>query len=98
MTEDPELQQAWVQLYDNDHHSGRMLVVSGGTDYANLKDAVEFEDKPTSAKWNIPQGWRCVLYEGSDYKGKAYPLKGVGENPNVGDFGGEVSSLRWERD
>lgn len=98
MTEDPELQQAWVQLYDEDHHSGRMLVISGGTDYANLNDAVEFEDKPTSAKWNIPQGWKCVLYEGRDYKGKAYALTGVEEELNIEDFGDQVSSLRWEKD
>lgn len=98
MIKDPEIQQAWVQLYDDEQHSGRILVISGGTDYSNLQDAVDFEDKPVSAKWDIPQGWKCVLYEGRDYKGQAFPLRGVGEDPNLTDFSDEVSSLRWEKD
>ena len=109
-SEDPismKLKDAWVKLYDDEYFADRVLTVTGGTDIANF-DQVNtddgkkgFEDKATSVRWNIPQGWVCALYEDKNYKGRRYALHGSSqtqEDPNLGDFGDECSSLRWEQE
>ena len=54
-----------------------------------------FNDKASSVKYSVPSGWTLVLYD-DYYSGKSLPLTGTGEISNLGDFGDDCTSLRWE--
>jgi hypothetical protein len=103
-----DVADAWVRLYDDPAFKGRVLTVKAKVDINNLDEVRSdvdnkkgFGDKTTSARFQIPKGWKLVLFEDHDYKGSSYELKGTGkvvEVSDVGAFNDKASSLRWERD
>lgn len=78
------------------------MTIRGSTNYPDFDDVQSddgeegFGDRATSVRWSIPEDWALVLYEDSNYRGRAYPLVGTGDDPNLGDFGDEACSARWE--
>ena len=103
-----DIADAWARLYDDAAYKGRVLTVKAKVDINNLDEVRSdvdnkkgFGDKTTSARFQIPKGWKLVLFEDNEYKGTSYELKGTGkvvEISDVGAFNDKASSLRWERD
>ncbi|NQU39647.1 MAG: hypothetical protein HQ523_06820 [Lentisphaerae bacterium] len=64
-----ELRDAWVRLYDDKSFKDRVLTVRGGVNIQNMSDASPddgtkgFNDKASSVKFQIPQGWKAVLFD-----------------------------------
>lgn len=102
-----DIDKAWVRLYENKDLKDRVLTIKHGTDYATLDAAhsddgkKEFDNQASSAQFQIPEGWKLVLYDHHDHKGRTYELKGTGkvvELPKLDGFDDNASSVRWERD
>ena len=102
-----EIDEAWVQLFEGKDFTGRKLTIRYPRDIANLEDVRSdngepgFEDKPSSAKWVIPEGWSFVLYEDPIFEGEQTELKGSGAVQEIADFDkfnqreNQASSGRW---
>ena len=101
------IDQAWVRLYEDQNFGARALTIKHGTEFATLDAAhsdegkKEFDNQASSARFQIPVGWKVVLYDHHEYDGRTYELKGTGkvvELPKLEGFDDNASSLRWERD
>lgn len=101
------IQDAWVRLYDDEAFADNVLTVKGQTDLANLKEVTWDNgtngpnDRVTSVRFQIPAGWKVMLFDDTNYKDSHYELKGTGkvvEIPKLGSFGDKCSSLRWEQE
>jgi hypothetical protein len=102
-----DVSQGWARLYDEKGFKGKALTVRGGFNSQNLEndktDEGErgFEDKASAVRFQIPKGWKLVLFEDKDFKSAMYELKGTGkvvENTDLGSFSDKASSARWDRD
>jgi hypothetical protein len=96
----------WVQLYDDKKRRDRMLRIEYPQDIPNMDDVTTtdekkgFNDKASSASWNISEGWKFVLYDDTNYKDRNYPLIGTGKTEECDefkDFNDKCSSGRWEK-
>jgi hypothetical protein len=98
----PQL-SGYVRLYDDAGFTDRILTVRFGRDIGNMHYVRSddgksgFNDKASSVKYSVPDGWQAVLYENNNYSKRGYALKGSGSIPDLGYFGDKCSSLRWER-
>lgn len=96
-----ELKKAWVKIWEHDTYKGRSKKFVYEQNIVNFH-SINFDNKGSSAKWNIPIGYRAVLYGDNTYNGSQLIFEGTGkeqkianfENHNVGDQG---SSLIWEK-
>jgi hypothetical protein len=94
----------WVRLYDDKGFTDRQLTIAFGQNVGNFHNISSddgksgFNDKASAAKFNVPSGWKAVLYENSNYSKRSYPLKGKGAIADLGYFGDKASSIRWEKD
>src|SRR4051812_36093067 len=61
---------AFVTLYNNDHFKGTQITFKFGEDNENFHRVVktDFDDRASSANWNVPSGWQAVLYGDNTYK------------------------------
>ncbi len=98
---------AQIRLFDDKSFKDRVLVVKSKEDQPDLDKAVTedgkkgFEDKASSARFQIPKGWKLVLFDDKNYKDSGLELKGTGkvvENSDFGSFSDKASSYRWEQD
>ncbi len=95
--------KGWVRLYDDKGFTDRQLTIGFGRNIGNFHNISSddgksgFNDKASAVKFNVPPGWKAVLYENSNYSKRAYPLKGRGAIADLGYFGDKASSIRWER-
>ncbi len=93
----------WVKLWDDAGYTDRELTIPckrdmGDFNHIHSDDGKKgFNDKASSAKWHVPDGWKLVLYENHHYAKRKMELKGKGENPDFGWFNDKPSSARWER-
>ncbi|MGD9850889.1 MAG: hypothetical protein AB7T38_06465 [Nitrospirales bacterium] len=103
-----QLNQAWVELFDDNTFKDRRLTVDGSsTGIGNYKNiTVEgqrgFGDKVSSARYMIPSGYVYRLYEHDSYKGKTLDLVGTGRIEEIADFNSrgfndKVSSSKFIR-
>jgi hypothetical protein len=101
-----DISDAWVQLFDDKSFKDRVLTVKGENDIKDLKNVKSdngekgFNDKASSLKFQIPEGWELVLFDDHDYKDSGLELKGtgkVGDMSDLGSFSDKASSMRWER-
>lgn len=95
-----DIQQAWVELYDDKGFKDRSLRVEYPREIPDLSKVKGFNDKTSSVKWQIPVGWQCVIFDDSNFKDSSFPLIGSGQveaNADLGSFSDKTSSLRWER-
>jgi hypothetical protein len=106
MAEITDITQAWVELYDDTGFRDRRLTARFPRRIDNMDKETSddgkrgFGDKASSAKWFIPSGWQCVLYDDRNQKDSRFPLVGTGrvaENADLGSFSDKCSSLRWEQ-
>lgn len=98
--------QAWVELFDDKDCKDSVLTVNGERNISNLKK-VKWDngkkhpgDRISAVRYQIPLGWKVVLFDDHDYKDSSFPLIGTGkvvENCDLGSFSDKASSLRWER-
>lgn len=92
-----------VRLWDDAGYTDRILTVRCYQDvpdmnYINSDSGKKgFNDKTSSVKYNIPEGWEVILYENDHYRKRPYPLKGKGEIPDLGYFNDKTSSLKWKK-
>ena len=102
-----DIEDGFVELYAGKNFEGARLVVKGKTDIPNLEKVSsddgkkKLEGKVSSAKHQIPEGWKAVLYAEKNYKGPSYVLRGTGridEAPDLAKLNNKASSVRWERD
>jgi hypothetical protein len=94
------LQQAFVELYDDSDFSDRGLMIDypdhGKEDYSNFTSIEGFNDKTSAVRYCLPYGWRFRLYEHSGFQGSYRELKGRGSlNLNNVSFGDKTSSGRF---
>ena len=102
----PTLNDAWVELFDDDTYRDRHLLI----DYVdrNLKpyvnytyEAMEsFNDKTSSIRWCIPSGHAMKVYQHNTYGGSSLTLNGNGYvqshvNLNYLSFGDKISSSKF---
>lgn len=103
-----QLNQAWVELFDDNTFKDRRLTVNGSSsgisNYKNITVDGQrgFGDKVSSARYMIPPGYVYRLYEHDSYKGKTLDLVGTGrieEIPNFKSrgFNDKVSSSKFVR-
>jgi hypothetical protein len=106
MAEITNITEAWLELYDDKAFADRRLTIRYPNEVANMKDVTSddgkegFNDKASSAKWQIPTGWQAVLFDDTNFKDGRFILVGTGrveENPDFGAFSDKCSSLRWEQ-
>lgn len=98
--------EAWVELYDDKAYGDRKLTIRYPATIEDMKDATSddgkagFNDKASSAKWQIPAGWQAVLFDDTNHKDSRCELIGTGgveANPDLGSFSDKCSSIRWEQ-
>ena len=93
----------YVRLYDDAGFTDRILTVRFGRDIGNMHYVSSddgksgFNDKASSVKYSVPDGYQAVLYENNNYAKRGYVLKGTGSIADLGFFGDKCSSLRWEK-
>lgn len=101
------ISDAWVRLYDDKGFKDRVLTIKGGTEHSDLKKVksdngqMGYNDKASAVRFQIPKGWKLVLFDDKNHKDSTYELKGTGkvvEIPDLGSFSDKTSSVRWERD
>jgi hypothetical protein len=101
------IEEGWVQLFDGPEFTGRSLTIKYPLDIRKLEDVPTddgmkgFEDKPSSVKWCLPEGYSFVLYENPLFTGNQTELKGNGQVQQINDLermnekGNQASSVRW---
>lgn len=99
-----DIKDAWVRLYDDKGCGDTILEIHYDTTYSAMKGKKwkggVFNDKASSVRYQIPVGWKAVLFEHSRFRGYPYELKGTGkvvEIYDLGPFSDKTSSIRWER-
>ena len=78
----------WVALYDDAHFDGPRIIFEGadvkGREWTNYKKIWgNFNDKVSSVRWAIPDGYQYGLYRHSDFKGEVLWLKGNGQEQRL---------------
>jgi hypothetical protein len=100
----PTLNDAWVELFDDDTYRDRTVFVDFADRnlrrYDNFKYLEGFNDKTSSARWCIPAGWAYRLYRDNTYGGSFYTLTGSGifnaiSNLDLVGFGDALSSSKF---
>lgn len=87
---DPE--HDWIELYEKGNFRGKRLSILGTgeaeiTDYANIyARGNRFNDRASSARFQIPAGWIYRLYSEKDYQGKYIDLSGTGRVESIANF------------
>lgn len=103
-----QLNQAWVELFDDNTFKDRRLTVNGtSTGIGNYKNIIVegqrgFGDKVSSVRYMIPSGYVYRLYEHDSYRGKTLDLIGTGRIEEIADFNSrgfndKVSSSKFIR-
>lgn len=99
----PSAGSGYVRLYDDKGFTDRILTVRFGRDIGNMHYVSSddgksgFNDKASSARYSIPDGWQALLYENNNYSKRGYALTGSGSIADMGYFSDKCSSLRWEK-
>ncbi len=101
---------AFVELYDDNNFSDRRLTIRYNQNISNLESTISdngqrgFNDKTSSVRFQIPRGYKLVLYDDKGYSDRKLELIGTGRledkeyrNLDSKNFGDKTSSLRWER-
>jgi|GEM_PF-2032035 len=92
----------WIELFEKENFKGRRVEVDtsqGISRYKELKigeDQIDFNDKVSSVRWQLPQTSVYRLYQHANYEGEHFDLKGNGkvqEISNFNDFGVSSSKL-----
>lgn len=92
---------AYVQLFGNKDMKGSAVMVKD--DVPDMKSVVTddgkkgFDDRSSSAKYDVPAGWEVVLYADANYQKRVNVLKGTGEVKDLSKGEDKISSLRWEQ-
>ncbi len=101
-----KISNAWVDLYEHNNFNGRSLSLFGRKDakiqnYSNiLVEGSSFNDKVSSARFLIPDGYKYRLFNDKNFHGRYLDLTGTGKVEEVGDFkninfGDKVSSSQY---
>jgi len=90
---------SWVTLYEDDNFRGRQITFNIDGNFANFHD-INFDNKASSAKWNIAVGHKAILFGDRNYKGSQLEFVGNGQEQSIADFktrkvGDQGSSLKW---
>lgn len=95
--------KGYVKLYEHSGMQGLSHTINFGNDEADTnwvivdQGGANFKDKCSSASYKIPAGYRVLLYENTNYSGRAYPLIGTGSAPDLSYMNDKCSSIRWEK-
>jgi hypothetical protein len=99
------IDEGWVELYDDDNWRDRGLMIDfldrGEEAYDDFDYVEGFGDKTSSARWCLPPGYRCVLFEDHGYEGSTLNLTGSGSLKDIANFddhhfGDKTSSCHFE--
>lgn len=99
---------SWVKLWDDTNFKDRELTIKFKQSYPSFSNIRSdngkkgFNDKTSAAQWKIPRGWKAVLYEHGNYRGRTLNLIGTGrieEMPSMKSkgFNDKTTSIKWER-
>mgnify|MGYP000515554146 CR=1 FL=1 len=97
---------AYVDLFDDTYFKDRQLTLKYGNSPTNFDNISSddgkkgFGDKTSSVRWQIPKGYKCVLYDDNGYRDRKIELVGNGllqeiKDLNTKNFGDKTSSLKW---
>ncbi|NJR60706.1 MAG: hypothetical protein HC769_18880 [Cyanobacteria bacterium CRU_2_1] len=101
-----DVNQAWVQLFDDKGFIDRCLTVPYGVFHRDFHSVRSddgkkgFNDKTSSLRYQIPVGWQAVLYDDNGWRDSPYYLIGTGrveEIPDLGSYSDKASSIAWQR-
>jgi hypothetical protein len=97
-------EESWVILYDDVGMKDRQLTINFKKDIPDFNhvtsddDEQGFDDKPSSAKYQIAPGWKAVLYDDNSCDGNKITFEGDGKYHEIEKIQGvKGSSLCWER-
>jgi len=101
-----DVRDAYVELFDDNNFSDRQLTLKYGNSPTNFDNISSddgkkgFGDKTSSVRWQIPKGYKCVLYDDNGYRDRKIELVGNGllqeiKDLNTKNFGDKTSSLKW---
>jgi hypothetical protein len=85
-------QDGWMELFEDTYFGGRFLTITGEkessiTDYGKIRvQGSGFNDKVSSAKFQLPAGATYRLFKDKDFKGKLIDLVGTGNVEEIADF------------
>jgi hypothetical protein len=87
-----DLDDCLIELYEDENFSGHILSLYGEnelnlSDYADVQaQEIPFNNKVSSVRYQIPEGYIYRLYEMSDFSGKSIDLVGTGKFENMDDL------------
>ncbi len=93
----------WVRLYEDAGFTKDSVTIKvgqsiGNFDYVRTASGNKgFNDKVSSVRYDVPDGWVAILHEDRNFGSRAYPLKGKGSVTNLGSFSDKASSLQWKK-
>ena len=99
----PAYGDGFIHLFDDKDFKGSEVTVNVGTDIPDMKEFATvdgkkgFNDRASSAKYQVPDGWEAVLYDDANFQQRIYVLKGTGELKDLSKAMDKVSSVRWEQ-
>jgi hypothetical protein len=89
-------EEGWVRIYADKNYKGRSVVIKYPRSVRDL-ETLKFNDVCSSVTFEVPDGWRAVLYEDKSYAKKGVPLRGKGSRRDLGKLNDKCSSIRWEK-
>lgn len=99
----PAKPEGWIRLYEHGGFKGRQLTIRVGQNIRNMnrvttKDGKKgFNDKASSVRHRIPEGWFVVLHQDDNFGSRRFTLKGNGSIADLGSFSDQASSVKWVR-
>lgn len=89
-------EEGWVRIYADKDLKGRAILIKFPKSVRDL-EALKFNDVCSSVQYEVPDGWRAVLYEDKSYQKTDRALRGKGMRRDLGKLNDKCSSIRWEK-
>jgi len=92
-----------IELFDDKFYQDRSINIkfegNNTVSYPDFKNVTAsgkygFDDKVSSVRWKIWNGYVCYLYEHKNFSGRKYALRGTGAQPDLGSFSDWTSSFK----
>jgi len=91
---------AIVELFQDDHFRGRRVEFHFDQTNENFH-SITFDNEASSARWNVPPGWKVVLWGDNTFHGGSLEFRGRGDYVDIEkqtNKGDEASSIQWVKE
>ncbi len=84
----------YAKFFEDRDFQGRTLTLRFRQNAPDLK-IQGINDKISSVEYNIPKGWKVVMYENDSYGGHTYEMMERGSVNLPGGFNDKCTSIQW---